>query len=325
MGRLEAIVLACIASATHGCGSSWVSGCTPPEREFTIAAQLTDGELTKLQTDFKLDSRDRIDCATACRFAHARDQGWEAAEIRSCTFDITHEPGMAPTAVAASVGCAGRAIEYFCEGRRPLGHIERAHAATGIAEHLADCAHLEAAAVTAFDDLALALARWDAPAALVDRCRRARAQEVEHATAVAAVARRRGASVSLPSRTPSELSPLAVALDNAVEGCVHEAWAALRARWVAAHARDPELRELYTRIADDELEHAQLSWDLHAWLLEQLDASARAGVEAALSRALVGLPELAAAQARALPVELGLPDAEVFGAMAREFGARLAA
>jgi hypothetical protein len=325
MGKLEAIVIACIATATHGCGSSSIAGCDPPSRDFTIDAELTEGELTSVKNDYGFDSRDDIDCETVCSFAHDRDEGWQVSDVSSCTLDVTPEGNMDIDAIAASIECEGRAIEYFCEGRRPLGHVELEHTTTGLAEHLAHCAHLEAAAVTAFDDLVAALSSWHAPAPLVDRCRRARAQEVEHAAAVAALALRRGASVTAPCRSPRELSPLAVALDNAVEGCVHEAWAALRARWVAAHACEPELRELYSQLADDELEHAQLSWDLHAWLLGQLDASARVGVETALSCALARLPQLAAEQAVTLPGELGLPDAETFRALAHDFCAKLAA
>jgi len=325
MGRLEVIVLACIASAAHGCGAaSSIDGCDPPARNFVIDTELTEGELTSLQNAYGFE-RDDIDCHTACRFTHERDEEWELGEVKSCTLDVTPEESLDIDAIAASIECDGRELEHICEGRRPLGHIELAHGGTELAEHLAHCAHLEAAAVTAFDDLVVALSRWNAPASLVERCRRARAQEVEHAAAVADEALRRGATVCPPSRTPRELSLLAVALDNAVEGCVHEAWAALRARWVAEHAREPELRRLYTRLADDELEHAQLSWDLHAWLLDQLDASARIGVETALARALGRLPQLAAEQATTLPAALGLPGAEGFRALAQDFGAKLAA
>lgn len=326
MGRLEAIVLACIASAAHGCGSSSsIEGCKPPARNFSVASELSWAELTTLQADFGFDSPEDIDCETACDFAHRRDDDWEVTDVRSCSFDIMGEPGIDPDEVAASIECEGRSVEYFCEGRRPLGHVERVHGGANLAEHLAHCAHLEAAAVTAFDDLVEALSRWHAPAALVARCRRARAQEVEHARAVGAAARRLGASPCPPSREHRELSLLALTLDNAIEGCVHEAWAALRARWIAEHARAPELRELYTRIADDELEHAQLSWDLHAWFTDQLDASDRVGVEAALDRALTDLPQLAAEQAAVLPDALGLPGAEALRALAHELCTKLAA
>jgi len=324
MRRLEAIVLACIASATHGCMSS-TFGCDPPSRDFSIDAELTEAELTMLMADFGLASRDELDCTTVCAFAHRRDEGWEASDVESCVLELEDESAADPEAIVGTVQCDGRAIEYYCEGRRPLGHIQEGRAALGLADHLARCAYLEAAAVTAFDDLVAALVRWDAPSSLIERCRRARAQEVEHATAVGAAAQLRGACVALPSRIAHELSPRAVALDNAVEGCVLEAWAALRARWIAEHAREPELRTLYGRIAADELEHAQLSWDLHAWLLAQLDAGTRAEVEAALAGALARLPRLAAEQAASMPAALGLPVAATFRAMAQEFCARLAA
>src|SRR5262249_38709275 len=158
------------------------------------------------------------------------------------------EPGATddPDAHAATVRCEGKAVEYYCEGRRPIGHVERRPLGESLGEHLARCAELEASAVTAFDDVIAALERWRAPDELIAPCRQASAQEVEHAHAMDALARRHGGSPQTPRREHREIDRFTLALDNAIEGCVNEAWAALRARWIAEHARDPDVRELYT-------------------------------------------------------------------------------
>lgn len=318
--------LASLAAFAPGCGAhSSIEGCDPPERDFDHEGELTEAELQQVLTNYGLEDREDLDCETACHFVYDRDEGWQTSEIDTCEAMISPTADPDPNAIAGSVSCSGHAFEYFCEGRRPTGHVELAIDGTGLAEHLARCAYLEAAAVVAFDDLVEALLRWDAPAALVDRCRRARAQEVEHARDVGAMAIRHGATLTEPRRETRTPTKVELAIDNAVEGCVHEAWAALRAQWMAAHAQDDELRAMYQRIAADECEHAQLSWDLHAWLLAALAPEDRERVELALGEALDRLPRVAADQADASPRVLGLPDAATSFALARDFRDRLAA
>ena len=110
-----------------------------------------------------------------------------------------------------------------------------------------------------------------------------------------------------------------VALHNAVEGCVMESWSALVVRWQGLHAPDLVLREACSRIAPDEIRHAQLAWDLHRWLIGHLDADARERVTAAQAAALASLEARARAQARRTPAALGMPPAGV----ARDLGAFL--
>jgi hypothetical protein len=159
------------------------------------------------------------------------------------------------------------------EGRRPANLAN-----TGVAwlSSLSACfgeiAHMEAAAVLAFDELERALVRFDAPADLLARVRRARADEVAHAAITERLAHRFGGTPSTPRVEPDahEVTLLDVALENATEGCVREAMGALVAAHQAAHASDPEVREAFRRIAIDEAEHAELSFDLDAWLMTKL-------------------------------------------------------
>jgi hypothetical protein len=319
-------VLASIAAFVPGCfASSSIDGCDPPEKDISIEGDLTEAEADQLVMSYELASADAIDCETACTLIFERDEEWELGEVKTCSGEVSSMRDPDPEAIAGVFSCDVHAFEYYCEGRRPAGHVELVADGNGLAKHLAHCAHLEAAAVTAFADLVETLERWQAPVELIARCRRARAQEIEHARDVGAMAMRYGATLTAPTRERRELARVELAIDNAIEGCVHEAWAALRAQWMSEHAHDAALRAMYTNIAADEIEHAQLSWDLHAWLLDGLDADDRERVEAALRGALDRLPDVAATQASTSPRVLGLPDAQTSFALARDFRDRLAA
>jgi hypothetical protein len=100
----------------------------------------------------------------------------------------------------------------------------------------------------------------------------------------------------------------AMAIENAVEGCVRETYGALLATWQARTARDPVVRAAMMRIARDETRHAALSWDVGRWLETRLDGKAKRQVEAAKQAAARELlsstlrePEVAFAEVVGLP------------------------
>jgi rubrerythrin len=80
-----------------------------------------------------------------------------------------------------------------------------------------------------------------------------------------------------------------LALESAREGCVRELYGAAVATWQSAHAQDPQIREVFSRIARDEAEHAALSLDLAVWLDQHLSEAEKVEVEAERQRALVQL------------------------------------
>ena len=171
-------------------------------------------------------------------------------------------------------------------------------------------AHDEAASVYAFAALARELARLGAPAHLLARIRAAAADEVRHADAVARLVADRGGACRRPARQPfAERSAREIAVENAVEGCVRETWAALLAAHQARHAADPQVRATMRAIADDEARHAELAWAIDAWLQAALDDDARAEVEAARRTAAAALLAGVAADspAAALVREAGVP------------------
>ncbi len=227
----------------------------------------------------------------------------EELDVRSCATDIelpletgsdTGDTATAPDqGELGEVHCAGHIVGVYaphCKGRRPLGHRARRSAGAdeaGLA--LAEIATLEGASVLAFEELAGWLAARGAPDDLIARCRAAAVDERRHARIFVAHARAQGGRPARPVRDPVEVDLLGVALHNAVEGCVHESWAAVEAHWQAVHA-EPELRPAFARVAADETRHGQLAWDLQAWLLSGLSEEQRATVLAAQGRALDALP-----------------------------------
>ncbi|MBZ5713023.1 ferritin-like domain-containing protein [Nannocystis pusilla] len=231
-----------------------------------------------------------------------------------------------PTNVEVSITCTVTYTPWvFCTGRRPQGHVEADVAVDSRAAWFAVHAHLERASVTAFSELADWLQRRRAPFPLVARCCEAAVDEVRHAEALEALARRDGAEVVPPRADPPTDDLFAVALHNAVEGCVSEAFAAVVAAHQAAHARSLELRALFSRIAADELRHGQLAWDLHAWLWDQLTPEQRGALARAQTRALADLAASSRRAAAATPRELGWPEPDHAVRMAELFARRLGA
>lgn len=172
-------------------------------------------------------------------------------------------------------------------GRRPEGYKRKKPpraTADELLAYLDEMQALEAASIPAFLRLAQELADHGAPAGLIARAQQAADDEVRHAAGFARLRETLGAdplvtptiSTTLATRSLAEL-----ALENAVEGCVRETFGALLAHYQAATATDDDLRQLLVTIAEDETRHAELAWDLRAWLDLHLDTTERARVLAA--------------------------------------------
>jgi hypothetical protein len=220
------------------------------------------------------------------------------------------------------------AVPTFCEGRHPAGLVTQpaVQNLTGAGGYLARMAHFEHAAVSAFVQLAAELEEHAAPERFVDTARRAASEEVVHAQTVAALARARGARPPAPRLKAVALRSLeAIALDNAAEGCVREAFGALVGLYQSAHASAPDVREAMKQVARDEVEHAAFSFELKGWLDRKLSPEARGRVAEARDEALAALlHRVFAFEDVPWREELGLPDADTLFELARAFRAELA-
>ena len=144
---------------------------------------------------------------------------------------------------------------------------------------------------------------------LVRAAARAARDEVRHARATGALARRYGATPRPAAIERGALRSIeAMALENAVEGCVRETYGALLATRQAEHATNPVVRASMKRIARDETQHAALSWRIASWLDTRLSPEAKRQVEQAKQTAARDLLSSVATEgALSFAAELGLP------------------
>jgi hypothetical protein len=240
---------------------------------------------------------------------------WQAVEGQQLPGDKCAEFCNGATAPCSVSALTATTVSVLCHpgcavGRRPAGLAGSAlcdrRSAGG---YFAEIAHLEAASVTAFRILRDDLRACRAPKKLVHAAARAARDEIRHARSTGALARRFGGTVRRPSiaKRPSR-SIEAMAIENAIEGCVRETFGALLATRQAELARDPVVRATMMRIARDETQHAALAWRIAGFLSRKLDAAARQNVERAkrtavseLLAALRNEPEVTFAEFAGLP------------------------
>ena len=202
------------------------------------------------------------------------------------------------------------------KGRLPEGFSPEGGRGDTLGDYFAMAAQLEAVSVPAFHRLARELAAHHAPVSLVRAARSAARDEVKHTRMMQSLARRHGVEPMLPRIGALAVRGLeAIAIENAIEGCVGETMGAIVATAQAARAEDRSTRRAMAIVARDETEHAILAWRVHAFCMTQLGGAAQARVREALLEAThameagtvavqspsvqrrAGLPELATAKA----------------------------
>jgi hypothetical protein len=197
------------------------------------------------------------------------------------------------------------------EGRRPDGLRQAAIEMDGsLATYFANAAHLEAAAVLAFERIGEELRAYGAPRELLARIAQAEKEERRHVVLTSALARRFGAEPPpAVAESTSHRTLFAIARENVVEGVVRETFGAAIAIHRARRAADEEVRETLAVIAADECRHAELSWDLHEWILTRLTEEERVAIEDARQGALRELADALDAAEPAADVALlaGVP------------------
>jgi hypothetical protein len=196
------------------------------------------------------------------------------------------------------------------EGRRPPGLAVRmpATGVTSLGEHFARAAEHEAASIAAFLQLSAELLSMGAPVALVAGARRAAGDELRHARVMTQLARAfDGRPRAAVLRRQPPRAAFAIALDNAVEGCVHETYSGVQAAHQALTSH-PSLRAPLLRVARDELRHAAWSWQLARWLEPRLPRAQRQYVGRARVLAFERMHAHFVEPAPALREPAGLPD-----------------
>ncbi|HTQ41951.1 MAG TPA: ferritin-like domain-containing protein [Polyangiaceae bacterium] len=261
------------------------------------------------------------DCAKICTGAATPFVNCEVANGYGCDVDAM-----------AYVAADGEAIKIDCNkcsgvGRRPAGLARprgrRARSALGA--YFASAAHLEAASVHAFERLAEELEAHGMESELVRAARRSARDEVRHTRATSRLARRFGGeppAVRVAKKRTRSLA--AVALENAVEGCVRETFGALVATCQARSAGDAEIRRVMARIAVEETRHAALAWEIARALEPRLDDRTRRRIATARTHAIEKLRrDMTTGVSREVAHGAGLPDPERASRMLDELSAAI--
>lgn len=216
-------------------------------------------------------------------------------------------------------------LDCFGGGRRPRGlRKSRTIASTAIGAYFARMAHDEAASVLAFDRMVAELEKFDAPADLKRAAHKAKRDEISHAHAMTTCTHAHGATMTQPRmKKPRARSLEAMAIENAVEGCVNETFGAILLAWQSRFAKAESLRRTFAVIARDEAEHAALAWSVARWADTRLDPAAQKRVRRAHDRAVRALTK-STSQDLGCDRALGLPDAAQRRALVDAFVNRFA-
>lgn len=300
-------------------------GCTPcepggPEEPFSVSVTLDEATVQYATGDETWMGGDEVTaemCASLCDEA-----SWPGrpTSIENCETEWVEDIQAEEFTSGLLVQCDGTNGAFNVCGRRPHDYAEpETLPADALAAFLVQSAHLEAASVVAFRELAQQLEQFGASQELIQRCLEAAEDEVLHTRLMTELAEAEHVTVPevvLPIQ--QEISFFEIARHNAIEGCVLETWAAVQAHVYAQTAADPKLRSVMARIAEDETRHGQLAWDLHSWFMGQVTEAQRLQITEEQAEALAALPQHARRQARGLPHELGRPK-HSFEQVARTF------
>ncbi len=208
-------------------------------------------------------------------------------------------------------------------GRMPVGMkpitISSTHSLLG--NYFANMAMMEKAAITAFQYLVRELEAYEAPQELIELARKAIAEEARHTKMASNLSK--GYNTEIPEFIVNEFqlrSLFEIALENAVEGCVNESFAATCGLWQHAHAEHDVFREVIGHITEEEIGHGALSWSIHEWIMPQLTEAQQAHVLQAQAKAFDTLEEnFKLEEHPEVRIALGLPNQTEASALIHSF------
>jgi len=191
---------------------------------------------------------------------------------RSCNFAVCGRPFLIAEAprLAETEARADWLDLTLAPNPSALTPVQRAQ----LAAHWARLGQMEHASIAAFARFQLQLLSLGAPSDLVEACNHALADETAHARACFSLASAYGSLAIGPTQLDvqhcfEDTSLVAIAKLVLREGCLGETVASLEALAAAEVAADPAVRRTLTRIARDELEHAELAFKFLRWALRQ--------------------------------------------------------
>ncbi|TKC98632.1 ferritin-like domain-containing protein [Polyangium fumosum] len=194
---------------------------------------------------------------------------------------------------------------------------------SALAEAWTEIAALEHASVASFARFTLQLMALGAPPELLFAAQRAAADEVEHARVGYALASRYADRPIGPSKldltgVPLDTDPRVVLASLIEEACVGETIGAAEALALAGLVRDPALREVHARIAEDEQRHAELAWRTLRFLLAGADEDTRHFARATFDRAIEAASAEPSLRRAVVAEDVGLLSSKQIGALRRQ-------
>lgn len=237
-------------------------------------------------------------CGTAATCAAIVAMGGIAGAGSSCVWDRVLNSGQGLQLTCGTCGVAGRPflIDAFArtahtDSRRDWLEPSVALAVTSLSDqirvqlaaHWQHQAEMEHASVAAFARFILELLSLGAPPDLVSAATSALADETAHARLCYALASGYAGRALGPTKLDvtgalRDLGVEDIVTRAVLEGCIGETLAAIEASEAARHAADPALREVLSRIAEDEARHAELSWRFVRWALARGGSELRLAV-----------------------------------------------
>jgi hypothetical protein len=173
-------------------------------------------------------------------------------------------------------------------GRMPAGlHIHDYETSSALGNYFAQMTAMESAAVTAFRYLVRELEAYQAPAELIRLARAAIGEEINHAKLAGMLAKAYAAPIPRIEVEDFQLRSLyEIALENAIEGCVNETFAAACGMWQQERAEHETFRAVIGCVTEEECRHAALSWAIHDWAMPQLTLAEQAYIRQAQTEAV---------------------------------------
>jgi len=151
----------------------------------------------------------------------------------------------------------------------------------------------EHASIASFSRFSLQLLALGAPADLIEAAHDAALDEARHARDAYALASAYAGEAVGPGRLDvrgalehiADVTLAKLAVETFTDGCIGETVAAWDAREKTAACNDATLREIFTRVADDEERHAALAWQAVAWAVRTGGDEVRHALKAAVDHA----------------------------------------
>lgn len=236
---------------------------------------------------------------------------------------------MLTTKDTGAPGCPAPPKPVPIGGRMPAGaHIQTQEAneiPSVLGAYFSDMAAMETAAVTAFRYLTRELEAYQAPDELIQMARLAVDEEIDHAEMAGLLSQAYRTPVPEIKVDDFQLRSLfEIALENAVEGCVNETFAAACGIWQHEHAEHEAFRAVMGRVAEEESGHADLSWKIHHWVMPQLSKVEQQHIYQAQQEAVAGLENsFKVENDQVLRLAVGLPDVADAARLIRELRGQL--